>query len=280
MAEITPAQVMDLRKKTDLPMMDCKKALMEANGDEPAALEILNKKYKGKFETKAERETTEGVVAVWVAPDKKSAGMVELRCETAQVAKTEQFQGLARKLAQIVAGQSEAEPAPDAVMAAQDPEESSKTIKDVFGEVFGRLGENMVLARCRKMSGEFVAEYSHFTGKIATMVALSHAPSPEEAGRDLCQHVTFSKPMAITKDGLPAEMKEKVKSEARADALEAGKPEQIVDKIAEGKLNAWCGQHALMEQEHVKVPKTAVKKVLKEAGVEQVTDMAFFDLGA
>ena len=137
----------------------------------------------------------------------------------------------------------------------------------------------MVLARCRRMSGEFVAEYSHFTGKIATIVALSHVPNPEEVGRDLCQHVTFSKPLAITKDRLPAEMKEKVKAEAREDAVAAGKPEQIVDKIAEGKVNAWCAQHALMEQEHVKVPKTAVKKVLNQAGVERVTDMAFFDLG-
>ena len=280
MAEITAAQVMALRKKTDLPMMDCKAALIEASGDEAAALEVLHKQYKGKFDTKAERETTEGVVTVYVDPSRKLAGMVELRCETAQVAKTETFQELARTLAKLVVGQAESEPSPEAIMAASLPDEAGKAVKDYFGEVFGKLGENMILARCRRVSGAFVADYCHYTGKVASVVALDGTPAPESVGRDLCQHVAFAKPRAVTREDIPAPDKEKVKAEARADALEQGKPERVVDKIAEGKLNAWCVQQCLMEQEHVKVTKTAVGKVLKSAGVEMVTDMAFFDLGA
>jgi len=280
MAEVTAAQVMALRKKTDLPMMDCKAALLESGGDETAALEVLHKKYKGKFDTKAERETTEGLVTVYVDPSRKLAGMVELRCETVQVAKTETFQALAQTLAKLVAAQSEAEPSPQSIMAATLPDDPSKTVKDYFGEVFGKLGENMVLARCRRVSGEFVAEYCHYTGKVASVVALDAAPSPESVGRDLCQHVAFAKPMAVVREDIPADHKERVKAEARQDAIEQGKPEKIVDKIAEGKLGAWCAQQCLTEQEHVKVSKTAVGKVLKNAGVEKVTDMAFFELGA
>jgi elongation factor Ts len=279
MAEITAAQVMDLRKKTDLPMMDCKAALIEAGGDAEAALEALRKKYKGKLDTKAYRETTEGLVTVYVSADKKLAGMVELRCETAQVAKTEQFQELARTLAQLVAQQAQQKPSPEVIMASTLPDDSSKNVKDLFGEVFGRLGENMVLARCRRVCGEYIAEYSHYTGKVASVVALSAAPSPESVGRDLCQHVAFSKPMAISRENIPSEKLESVKADAREEALEQGKPEKMVDKIAEGKLNAWCAQHCLMEQEHVKVNKTSVGKVLAGAGVESVTDMAFFELG-
>lgn len=280
MSSVSAAQVMELRKKTDLPMMDCKAALIEANGDGAAAMDILNKKFRGKFDTKSDRETTEGVIGIFIDPHAKSAGMIELRCETAQVAKTEVFTGLARDLARITAAQSEAEPSPDTIKAAKLPDEPSKTIKDFFGEVFGKLGENMVLARCRRITGEYLAEYVHHNGKVGAVVALNATPSPESVGRDLCQHIAFARPLAIERKGLPADKIESVRATARAEALEMGKPEKIVDKIADGKVNAWCAQRCLEEHEHVKVPKTKVADVLKQAGVDRVTDLAVFELGA
>lgn len=280
MASISAAQVMGLRKKTDLPMMDCKAALTEANGDEAAALTILNKKFKGKFDTKADRETTEGTIGVFIDPGAGQAGIVELRCETAQVAKTELFVDLARTLAKLCASRSESDPYAATIMASKIPGDDSKTVNDYFGEVFGKLGENMVLARCRHLTGKFFAEYVHHNGKIGAVVALSSTPSPESTGRDLCQHVAFSKPLAISREGLPADKIEEVRAAARAAAIEQGKPEQIVDKIAEGKVGAWCSERCLLEQEHVKVTKTKVADVLKAAGVEHVTDLAVLELGA
>ncbi len=277
MAEISAAQVMNLRRKTDLPMMDCKKALEETGGNEAAAIELLQKKARGKLETKADRETAEGVIGVWLSENRKSAGMVELRCETAQVAKTEVFIDLARTIARVVAGGSDARPAPDALLAEKT--HHGKTVRDEIGDAFGKVGENMKITACRRLNGEFLAEYVHHDGKTGVVVAFNAMPEPDTVGRDLCQHIAAMKPLAVTRESLPADQMNKIRELARQEALDQGKPAQIVDKIADGKVNAWAAEKALLEQEHVKVPKTKVSDVLKQAGVTQVTDMSLMVLG-
>jgi elongation factor Ts len=279
MAEITAAQVKALREETGLPMMECKTALSEAGGDKDKAVELLAKKYKGKMESRADRETGEGRIAICIGDSGTVGGIVEFRCESAPVAKNAVFVELADKLARQVAEQSEAEPSPEAIMSAASVTDSGNTMADVVADVYGQLRETMNLIRCRRVTGNYLTSYVHHDGKSGVLIALDAKPTDDNAGLDLCHHATFSRPMAVERDGVPPEVVEKHRQQSREIALSEGKPEKIVDKIVEGKVKAFYAQNVLMEQEHVKVSKTKVRDVLKSAGVSAVTDLAFMQIG-
>jgi elongation factor Ts len=279
MAQITAAQVKALRDETGLPMMECKTALAEAGGDKEQAIDLLTKKYKGKMEARASRETGEGRIAIYIGPEGTVGGMVELRCESAPVAKNEVFVELANKLARQVAQQDQKGPAPDDILASASTTDAGKTAGDVVADVYGKLRETMNLIRCRRLTGSYLTSYVHHDGKSGVLIALDARPSTESAALDLCHHATFSRPMAIERDGVPSEAVEKHRAQSREIALSEGKPEKIVDKIVEGKVKAFYAQNVLMEQEHVKVSKTKVRDVLKAAGVNAVTDLAFMQVG-
>lgn len=277
MAAITAQMVKDLREKTDLPMMDCKLALSECNGDTEAATEWLRKKYKGKMVDRSDRAMGEGRICVFIDPAKKFGGIIELQCETAPVAKNELFIGLAEAFAKRVAMGTAASPDPELIRA--EPE-----LDRMFTDVFGRLRESMKLAQCRKVTGEYLASYVHHDGKSGVLIALNAAPkSDKNIAADLCMHTLFSKPLAVDREGIPRDQVEKVQQEARAAALAEGKKEQIVDKIAEGKVNAFCAERALMEQFHVKTDdygkNAKIADVLKGAGVSKITDMVIMKVG-
>ena len=280
MAEITAAEVKALREETGLPMMECKSALAEAGGDKEKAIDILAKQHKGKMESRADRETGEGRIAIHISEDGTTGGIIELRCETAPVAKNELFVNLANDIARRVAEQAEAAPTPEAVLAAASVDDSSKTVGDVVADAYGRLRETMKLTACRRVTGTYLTGYVHHDGKSGVLVALDAKPSEESVGLDLCHHATFTRPLAIDRDGIPAEAVEKVRKQAREIALDEGKPEKIIDRIVEGKVKAFYAEKALMEQEHVKVTKTKVRDVLKAAGVNAVTDMVVLKVGA
>ncbi len=280
MGQISAAEVKALREETGLPMMECKTALTEAGGDKEQALEILAKKYKGKMEARADRETGEGRIAVYIGGNGTIGGMVELRCETAPVAKNELFVNLAGELARRVAESDQRVPSPESVLAAPSFSAPGKTMNDVLTDVFGKLREIMKLAACRRLAGTHLTSYVHHDGKSGVLMALDAMPSEAGVGLDLCHHATFTRPLAIDRDGIPAAAVDKVRRQAREIALAEGKPEKIIDKIVEGKVNAFCAENALMEQEHVKVSKTKVRDVLKAAGVNAVTDMVFMKVGA
>ena len=280
MAEITAAQVKSLREETGLPMMECKTALAEAGGDKAQAIEILTRKYKGKMETRSGRETGEGRIAVWIDQAGTTGGIVELRCETAPVAKNELFVELADKLARQVAAQGESSPSPEAVLSSSSVTDPGKTVSDLVTDVYGKLREAMKLAACRRVEGAYLTSYIHHDGKTGVLIALDAAPTDENAGLDLCHHAAFANPMAIERDGVPAEAVEKVRNLARELAVSEGKPEKIIDKIVAGKVNAFYAEKVLMEQEHVKVTKTKVRKVLEGAGVKAVTDLVYMKVGA
>jgi elongation factor Ts len=273
MAELNASQVMNLRKKTGLPMMECKEALAACGGDEAAAIEWLQKKHKGKMETRADRETGEGRIGVYISPDGTSGGLVELRCETAPVGKNEIFINLANKLAEYVAKGSERSPDPAQVRAANEAD---------FTAVFGQLREQMNLGVCRKVSGDYVAKYVHHDGKSGVLVAFSGKPKDNEIGPNTAMHVTFHKPIAIDRGGVPAEEVEKVRQAAMEQAAEEGKPEGVRPKIAEGKVNAFYAEKVLLEQEHARSDvygRKKVKDVLAEHGLTGVTDMVFAAVG-
>lgn len=272
-----PAQmVKNLRERTGLPMMECKEALSECDGDIDAALEWLRKKHKGKMTERAGRATGEGRIGVYIDEPKKVGGIIELQCETAPVAKNEMFVSLADGIARKVAAGSEAKPDPDAVR--KEPE-----VDAVFTETFGRLREAMNLRQCRRIEGSYLASYVHHDGKSGVLLALDAEPeSDKNVAADLCMHTLFTEPLAIDRAGVPQEQVEKVRSEAIEIAKAEGKPEQIVPKIADGKVNAFFSQRVLMEQLHVKTDDYGKKKVgdvLKQAGVNAITDVVIMKMG-
>lgn len=279
MAEITAAAVKALRDRTGLPMMTCKAALSESAGDQQAAIDWLNRKYKGKMEERAGRETGEGRIGVYIAADKKTGAIVELRCETAPVGKNQVFVELAHTIAKAVADQDQREPAPEVILTSRV--DGSRTVNDVMVEAYAKLQETMNLTRCRRVTGEYLVHYVHHDGKSGVLLALDAVPSPESVGVDLAQHAIFTKPLAITREGLDAEALEKARQTARTVAEDEGKPPQIIEKIVQGKVNAFCAENALMEQEHVKpdYEKKPIRDVLKAAGVSAVTDLALMILG-
>jgi elongation factor Ts len=279
MAGITAAQVKSLRELTSLPMMECKAALVDADGDAEQAKLILQKKYKGKMGARAENVTAEGRVGLYISDNKDTGAIVQLQCETAPVAKTDQFIELADLIARAVATQSDSHPSAETVRTFPSPRGNGKTLADEITEVFGLVRENLKLTECRKIAGAHLCGYVHHDGKSGVLIALDATPNPESAGTDLCHHVTFANPLAVTRDDVPADEVEKVRQLARELAESEGKPAQIIDKIVNGKVNAFYAENALMEQEHVKVSKTKVGDVLQAAGVSAVTDLARMKLG-
>ena len=278
MAGITAQMVKDLREKTDLPMMECKHALTECNGDVEAAMEWLRKRHKGKMAERSGRITGEGRIGVYLDDAKKVGAIVELQCETAPVAKNELFVNLADTVAKKVAAGSD--PKPDAGTVRNDPEMDA-----MFTDVFGRLRETMNLRQCRRVEGTHLAYYVHHDGKSGVMLALDAEPeSDKNIAADLCMHALFMEPLAVDRSGVPAEQVEKVRADAIEIAKAEDKPEQIIEKIAAGKVNAFFGLRVLMEQLHVKTDdygkKAKVGDVLKKAGVNAVTDLAIMKVGA
>jgi elongation factor Ts len=271
--QLSAAQVMALRKKTGLPMMECKQALAEARGDEAAAIEWLKKKHKGKMESRGDRETGEGRIGVYIDSARKTGAIIELRCESAPVGKNDLFINLANNLARHVAQGSEKSP---------DPQGVHKALESEITEVYGQLRETMNVGTCRKLTGEVLESYVHHDGKSGVLVAMSGKPTDAELGKNLAMHIAFHKPVAIDRDGVSADQIERVRAEALAAARDEGKPEGVINKIADGKVNAFFAECVLLEQEHARndvYGRKKVKDVLAEHGVTGVTDMVYLAVG-
>lgn len=276
MADITAKMVKNLREKTDLPMMECKQALVECTGDLEQAIEWLKKKHKGKLAERADRATGEGRVAVYINEKGTIGGIVELQCETAPVAKNDMFIELADAFARKVADGSDNAPKLDDIRNAPEMDEK-------FTDVFGRLRESMKLASCRRVTGSSLWSYVHHDGKSGVLLALDAAPTSEHRiGPDLCMHALFTKPLAIDRSTVPQEQIEKVRASAHDMATSENKPPSIVEKIVEGKVNAFFAERVLVEQFHIKSDdygKVKVGEVLKGAGVSAVTDLVVMLVG-
>lgn len=276
MTTVSATTVKQLRDKTGLPMMECKHALCETAGDVEAAMEWLRKKHKGKMSQRADRTTGEGRIGVYLDEAGTTGAIIELQCETAPVAKNELFVDLANEIARKVAGGSDAKPDPQTIRS--DP-----IIEGRFTDVYGRLQETMNLRQCRRVTGAYLSFYVHHDGKSGVLLALDARPeSDKNIGADLCMHALFTRPIALDRGGVPAERVEKVRNDAIEMAKEEGKPEQIVEKIAAGKVNAFFAEYVLMEQLHVKTDDYGKKKIadcLKEAKVNAVTDLVVLKVG-
>ncbi|MFP4354083.1 MAG: translation elongation factor Ts [Phycisphaerae bacterium] len=262
MAEITAAMVKALREETGQGMMDCKKALEETGGDVEAAKDMLRKKGGQKAAEKAGRATGEGLIAI--ADSDGAAAMVEVRCETDFCARNEVFSSMVQSLAETLLG-GEAGP------AAADDAKMTGPVQDAFN----KIGENMSFARGVKISGPCVGHYLHFNGKVGVIVALDKAID-DELLKDLCMHIAFANPLGIVAEDIPAEMVEKERKFIKEEVLASGKPEEIAEKMTEGKMRKFFSGVALHEQAFVKDDKKTVKQVIGEANV---TEFARFAVG-
>ena len=271
MAAITASMVAELRAKTDAPMMECKKALTEAEGDMAKAEELLRVKLGTKAGKAASRVTAEGVIAAYVAGD--TGAMIEVNCETDFVTKNEMFLNLAQAAARLAA---EKNPADVAALGALAYEQDGfgPTLEDVRVGLVGKIGENMSFRRFVRKAGGSLASYLHGT-RIGVLVEYK---GEEAAAKDVAMHVAAMKPVALTSADVPAEMIEKERSVATAKAAESGKPADIAAKMIEGSVQKYLKEVSLFNQPFVKNDKQSVEQMLKDKGTS-VTGFTLYVVG-
>ncbi|MFC9919247.1 translation elongation factor Ts [Agromyces binzhouensis] len=276
MANVSIADIKALREQLGTGMTDTKNALVEADGDIEKATEILRLKGAKGNAKRADRSTSEGLVAAAENGD-GTATLIELACETDFVAKGDKFVGLAdRVLAAVAASRAETV---EAALAA--PAEAGTVGELIDGEA-AILGEKVELRRVRLVKGEHFSIYLHKTSKDLPPqvgVVLGYAGDDAETARSIAQHISFAAPEYLTREDVPAEAVEKERALVEQITREEGKPEAALPKIVEGRLGAFFKQVALLEQDYAKDNKLSVGKVVQDAGVT-VSDFARFKVGA
>ena len=262
MAAITASMVAELRAKTDAPMMECKKALTEADGDMAKAEELLRVKLGSKAGKASSRVTAEGVVTSFISGN--TGALLEVNCETDFVTKNDSFLALAQAAAKLVA---EHNPASIEALGALAYEQDSfgPTLEDVRKGLIGKIGENMSFRRFKRFDGAHkLAAYLHGT-RIGVLVEFD---GDEAAAKDVAMHVAAMKPVALTSADVPADLIEKERSVAAAKAAESGKPADIVTKMVEGSVQKYLKEVSLFDQTFVKNDKQTVEQMLKAANTK------------
>jgi elongation factor Ts len=276
---ISAADVKVLRERTGAGMMDCKKALDETGGDMEAAIDLLRSRGAAKAAKRAGKETAEGAVATYVDSSAGVAALVELNCETDFVARTDEFQALARQMAEHVAihaGTVDGDAAGDVVLG-QGFLGTDQTVAEVVTEVSAKTGERVVLRRVTRFAadGAVHGSYVHMTGKIGVLTELS-AGADEAVARDVAMHIAASRPLAITSAEIPQDVVDRERAVYVEQVRQEGKPENIQEKIVEGKLKRFFKEQTLVDQPFVKDPDRTVAQVL---GTSTVQRFARYELG-
>jgi elongation factor Ts len=254
MAAVTAAMVGELRAKTDAPMMECKKALTEADGDMAKAEEILRVKLGSKAGKAASRVTAEGVITAFI--NGTTGALLEINCETDFVSKNDDFLALSNACAKLVA---ENNPADVAALSALPY--AGKTVEESRAELIGRIGENMSLRRFTRFAGDSkLVSYLHGT-RIGVMVEYT---GDEAAAKDVAMHIAAMKPVALSAADVPADKIATEKNVAELKAAESGKPAEIVAKMVEGSIQKYLKEVSLLNQTFVKNDKQTVEQMLKE----------------
>lgn len=273
---ITAAMVNELRKRTDLPMMECKAALQEANGDMAKAIDIIRVKVKGAGVKRAGNETAEGRVGVYIDNAAQVGAIVEIRCESAPVAKGEHFVKLANAIAEVAAKKDPADL--EGLLAATDG--AGKSVSDLVSDTIGVLRENMRVQRFARLQGGVFGEYIHHDGTLGVLLQAQGAGANPALLRDVCMHIAAVQPtpVATRREDVPEAVVAKEKEIAKAKAEATGKPAQIAEKIAEGQMKTWFAENVLVEQPFVKDQAQTVGQILKDAGLE-VTKFVRYKVG-
>jgi len=257
MVEITASMVRELRDKTDAPMMECKKALVEAGGDFARAEELLRVRLGNKASKASSRAAAEGVVAIHVARDARSGAIVEVNCETDFVAQNEEFLEFTKALAELVAAGN-----PTDVAALSALPLAGSTVEETRKALVGRMGENMSIRRFARIQAKGrLSQYIHVGAKIGVLIDV--AGGDEQLGRDLAMHIAAFKPKGLSKDDVPRDLVEAERRVAAARAAESGKPANIVEKMVEGSVQKYLKEVTLLGQGFVKDEKQSVEAILK-----------------
>ncbi|MFB9842075.1 translation elongation factor Ts [Mucilaginibacter ginsenosidivorans] len=260
--QITASDVNKLRQQTGAGMMDCKKALTETNGDFEAAIDYLRKKGAKVAASRQDRESNEGVVIARTSEDGKRGVIIELNCETDFVAKNAEFIAFANEIANAAV---ENKPA-DLEALGQlsiDVESSRVTIADAITDKTGKIGEKIGVSKYEVVEGEKVVAYIHGNFRLGVLVALSANPAgAEEAGKDVAMQIAAMNPIAVDKDGVDASTIERELEIAKDQIRAEGKPEEMIEKIAAGKLNKFYKDSTLLNQEFVKDSSKSVAQFL------------------
>lgn len=260
---ISAAMVKELRERTGVGMMECKTALVEANGDIEAAIEAMRKSGQARAAKKSGRTAAEGVVVIQIAENRKHGVMVEINCETDFVGKDAGFQSFA----EAVAATALASPVKDAAELAVQPlvGDPSITVDAAREALIAKIGENIQVRRLLRFDSVEGALHSYRHGvRIGVVVDL--VGGDESLGRDIAMHVAASNPLCLSAEQVPAETLAKEKEIFKAQSLDSGKPEAIVDKMIEGRLRKYLEEVTLLGQPFVKDPEQSVEKLLKKAG--------------
>ncbi len=271
MVEIQAAEVNKLRKATGAGMMDCKKALQEANGDFEAAIDIIRKKGQLVASKRADREASEGVVIA--KADGKKASIIILNCETDFVAKNENFIKFAESILKIALDNL-----PVDLPALKSLPFDGKTVSEKINEQIGIIGEKIDVGNYGKIQAEEVISYIHQGNKLATLVGFNKKVNAQ-VGKDIAMQVAAMAPVAVDKADVSDDVIRKEKEIGREQARLEGKPENILDKIAEGKLNKFFKESTLLNQDFTRDNKKTVRQYLNEADPDlKVTEFIRFSL--
>jgi elongation factor Ts len=275
MAEISADVVKRFRAKTGLPLMDCKKALTECNGDEAAAEKWLRERGLKVMGGRSDRETGFGRFGIFAKLDQPAGAMVELKCESDPVAKNDEFVQLANDLAQQLALGPGAKTA-DELLDQPSPSKKGNTLREQRDELMNRIREVFNVGRMHKFQGP-TGGYSHNSGTVSG-VLLSVTGGTNESAKDVAMHVAAMRPACLAKEQLPAEEVDRERDILREAALKEGKPANIVDKMVEGRLRGFFAEKVLLEQPFVKDDSISVGKFAQQNKME-VKDYIHWELG-
>lgn len=269
--EITASAVKALRDRTNAPMMDCKAALTEAGGDMDKAADLLRKKNKAIQDKKGERETAEGRIAVFIDPAKSVGAIVEVRCESAPVVKSDHFAKLTSDIAKQVALKDPK--TTEELLAQPFVDDPKHTINDRVGEVIGLIRENMKPARMVRLTGQ-LGSYIHHDFSVGVLLQVEGPTADPQVLRDVCMHITAKNPLAARKEDIAKDVVDReieiAKSQIATDPKNKNKPAEIMDKIAQGKMKTWFAENVLLEQPFVKDDSKTVGELLNSAGLKLV----------
>jgi len=271
MAEITASMVKELRERTDAPMMDCKKALTEAEGDSTRAEEIIRVRFGNKASKAAGRVAAEGTVGIYISADGKSGAMIEVNSETDFCAKNEDFLKFVNELAEIVAANKPAD-----IAAAGALTMGNSTVEETRAQLVGKIGENVTPRRfvCPTVQGK-LSSYIHGS-KIGVLVDL--VGGDEALAKDIAMHIAAAKPKSLDASGIDASLIETERRVAIEKAKEAGKPEAMLEKIADGTVAKFLKEVTLLSQVFVKDDKLTIEQLLKSKGAS-VASFTMFTVG-
>lgn len=260
MTKITAAEVNNLRKITGAGMMDCKKALQESEGDVDKAIDILRKKGQKVASKRADKEAKEGVVIAMANDDNTFAAVVMVNCETDFVAKNEEFVNFVKSIAQKAI---DAKPKSIEELKALDL--NGRTVEDNLNEQLGKIGEKIELGGYEFIEAPAAVAYIHMGNKLATIVGMnkSDVDNIVSIGKDVAMQVAAMNPVALDKDSVPQDVIDKEVEIGKDQARQEGKPEELLEKIAMGKLNKFFKENTLLNQEFIKESKTPVQAYLK-----------------